>query len=152
MPNTSNPDDQAVKDLFARARTIAVVGLSPNESKDSYRVASYLKSRGYRIIPVNPTVREILGEPSYADLRCIPDAVDVVDVFRRSEYVPEIAEQAAAIGAKALWLQLGITHEQAARIAAQAGLLVVQDACMLVEHKRLSQDGAIDLKPLKGKR
>jgi uncharacterized protein len=137
MTRGSNPDDDTLRALLKRAKTIAVVGLSANPSKDSYHVAEYLKNKGYRIIPVNPSVTEILGEKAWPDLASIPEPVDVVDVFRRPEHVPPIAEQAVAIGASALWLQLGVRNDEAADRAADAGLTVVQDRCMLVEHRRL---------------
>ena len=114
-----------------------MVGLSTDPSRDSRKVAAYLEDKGYKIVPVNPSADEIMGEKSYPDLAAIPEPVDVVDVFMRSERVPEIADQAIAINAKALWLQVGITNEEAARKARDAGLTVVQDACMLVEHSRL---------------
>lgn len=137
MAQHENPLPEEIEKLFSEARTIAVVGLSPDRSRDSNMVASYLQSHGYRIIPVNPKVETILGEKSYPDLKSIPDQIDVVDVFRRPEHVPEIAAQAISAGAKALWLQLGVTNDEAARIAKEAGLVVVQDACMKVEHARL---------------
>jgi predicted CoA-binding protein len=111
--------------------------MSANPSKDSYMVANYLKKHGYRIIPVNPGVDEILGEKSYPDLKSVPEPVDVVDVFRRPEFVPEIAEQAAEIGAKVFWMQFGAESDEAARIARAAGMTVVQGHCMMQEHSRL---------------
>lgn len=126
-----------IEDIVRQARTIAVVGLSPNPERPSYEVASYLKSQGYRIVPVNPTVAEVLGEKSYPDLKSIPEPVDVVDIFRRPEDVPPIVEQAIAIGAKAVWMQLGVVNEEAAHRARQAGLGVVMDRCLMVEHRRL---------------
>jgi uncharacterized protein len=129
--------DKELTDFLRGAKTIAVVGLSANPEKASHRVAAYLKSRGYRIIPVNPAVEEVLGEKSYPDLLSIPEPVDVVDVFRRPEHVPEIADEAIAAGTKFLWLQLGVTNEDAAAKARAAGLTVVQDACLKVEHSRL---------------
>ncbi len=129
--------DDTIRQALSRSKTIAVVGLSPNPEKDSRQVAAYLQRHGYRIIPVNPTVDEVLGEKSYPDLRAVPEAVDIVDVFRRPEAVPEIVEQAIEIGAKILWTQLGIVHEEAAKRAADAGLTVIQDACIKVEHHRL---------------
>lgn len=137
MTKTHNPDDEALKELLTRVKTIAVVGLSADPSKASHNVARYLREQGYRIIPVNPSVDKVLDEKSYPDLKSIPYPVDVVDVFRRPEYVPEVADQAVAIGAKVLWLQLGITHDEAAHKAAEAGLVVVQDACMKQEYDRL---------------
>ena len=124
------------QEILKSSRVIAVVGLSPNHDRPSYRVASYLKEHGYRIIPVNPQHKEILGEPSYADLGSIPQPVDVVDVFRRSEEVPDIVEEAIKIGAKAVWLQEGVINERAATRAKEAGLLVVMDKCMFKEHQK----------------
>ena len=117
--------------------TIAVVGLSPEPDRPSYRVARYLKQQGYRIIPVNPSAKEILGEPCYPDLSSIPEVVDAVDIFRRSEEVPAVVEEAIRIGAKAVWMQEGVIDEAAAARAREAGLLVVMDRCMLKQHRRL---------------
>jgi uncharacterized protein len=130
-------DNDSIRSLLASSRTIAVVGCSADPGRDSHRVAAYLQRAGYRIIPVNPGQSEILGERCYPDLSSIPDelAIDIVDVFRRSEHVPPIAEQAIARGARALWLQLGITHPAAERRAADAGLQVVADRCLKVEHQ-----------------
>ena len=125
-----------IRDLLRSARTIAVVGLSSNPQRPSHEVASYLQSAGYTIIPVNPNETEVLGQKAYARLEDIPVPVDIVDVFRRPEEVPPVAESAIAIRAKALWLQLGIANAEAADKAHRAGLFVVEDACMLVEHKR----------------
>jgi len=124
--------------ILNSSRVVAVVGLSPNPDRPSYRVASYLKEHGYRIIPVNPTAEEIMGEVSYPDLASIPEPVDVVDIFRRSEEVPAIVEDAIKIGAKAVWMQEGVINEQAAARARAAGLLVVMDKCMFKEHQKLS--------------
>ena len=137
MPEIENPHETELKELLSETRTIAVVGLSANESRDSHRVADYLKQNGYRIIPVNPAVETVLGEKSYPDLKSIPETVDVVDVFRRPEHVPEIAAQAVSIGARALWLQLGVRDDESAQRAKEAGLTVIQDACIKVEHSRL---------------
>lgn len=131
------PSDAELRSILGDARTIAVVGLSANPLKDSHDVAAYLQSRGYRIIPVNPSVEEVLGERSYASLLDIPDPVDVVDVFRRAEHTPEIAEQAVAIGAKVLWLQDGIVNEDARRIAEAGGLTVIMGVCIRITNKRL---------------
>ena len=125
-----------IRDLLRSSKTIAVVGLSSNPRRPSHEVASYLQRVGYKIVPVNPNESEVLGEKSYARLEDIPFPVDIVDVFRRPEDVPPIAEAAVAIHAKALWLQQGITNAEAAAKAHAAGLLVVQDACLFVEHKR----------------
>lgn len=126
-----------IEDILKTCKTIAVVGLSPSAERASYGVAAYLKSRGYRIIPVNPTATEVLGERCYADLAAIPEPVDVVEVFRRSEEVLPIVEGAIKIGAKAVWMQLGIVNEEAAARARKAGLKVVMDKCMKVEHGKL---------------
>lgn len=124
-------------DILDSSRTIAVVGLSPEPDRPSYRVARYLKKQGYRIIPVNPGAKEVLGEPCYPDLSSIPGTVDVVDIFRRSEEVPAVVEEAIRIGAKAVWMQEGVIDEAAAARAGEAGLLVVMDRCMLKQHRRL---------------
>jgi predicted CoA-binding protein len=115
-------------------KTIAVVGLSSDPSRPSYGVARYMQRQGYRIIPVNPNEDEVLGEQAYATLRDVPVPVDVVDVFRRSEYVPEVVDDAIAIGAPVLWLQQGVINPQAASRAQAAGLAVVMDRCIKVEH------------------
>jgi len=130
-------NDQEIVALLSSAKTIAVVGLSDNPDRSSFGIARFLQNKGYRIIPVNPVVESVLGEKSYASLTDIPEKVDIVDVFRRSEFVPEIAGQAIAIGAKALWMQLGIVNEEAAQKARDAGLTVVMDHCIGVEHRRL---------------
>ena len=109
------------------SKTIAVVGLSPNPERDSYRVALYLKDAGYRIIPVNPTVDEVLGEKSYPDLKSVPVPIDMVDVFRRSELVPPVVDEAIQVGARFIWMQDGITHEEAAEKARAAGIPVIMD-------------------------
>lgn len=127
-----------IKAMLTKYKNIAVVGLSPDAAKPSHGVAAYLKRAGYRIFPVNPACdREILGEPCYASLDQIPEPVEIVDVFRRSEYVPEVVEQAIAKGAKVVWMQEGVVNEAAATRAVQAGLDVVMDRCILKEHSRL---------------
>ena len=128
--------EDPVQSLLKNCRTIAVVGLSSNRKRASYGVAQYLQSAGYRIIPVNPNEQEVLGEKAVARLEDIRQPVDVVDVFRRPEHVPEIVESAIRIGAKAVWMQEGVVHEQAAERARQAGLLVIMDSCLLKEHAR----------------
>ncbi|MEO5331863.1 MAG: CoA-binding protein [Magnetococcus sp. YQC-5] len=127
--------------LLRQAKVIAVVGLSPKADRASYRVASYLQQAGYRIIPVRPMTAEILGEPCYATLDDIPKEiqVDIVDVFRRAEETPPIAEAAVRIQAKCLWLQSGILNDTALSIVTSVGLLGVQDLCLMVEHRRLAQ-------------
>lgn len=123
---------------FTECRTIAVVGLSPKPHRDSFRVSQYMQAQGYRIIPVNPQASDVLGERAYASLseaaRHVP--IDMVNCFRNAPDIPPIAHDAIAIGAKALWLQIGIAHAQAAAWATQAGLRVVQDRCLMVEHAR----------------
>jgi predicted CoA-binding protein len=121
------------------SRTVAVVGLSSKPDRPSYRVASYLKEQGYKIIPVNPAEKEILGELCYPDIASIPESVDVVDVFRRSKEVLPIVEEAIKIGAKAVWMQEGVINEEAAARAREAGLVVVMDRCMRKEHRKLEK-------------
>jgi predicted CoA-binding protein len=130
-------NDQMMKDILLSARTIASVGLSSNMEKESYWIVSYLKEQGYRIIPVNPTADQILGEKAYPDLESIPEKIDVVQVFRRSEDVPPVVDSAIKIGAKVVWMQEGIVNEEAAQKAREAGLQVVMDACMRMTHRRL---------------
>jgi len=126
-----------MKDILLSAKTVASVGLSSNQQKESYGIASYLKEHGYQVIPVNPTANEILGEKAYPDLASIPEKVDVVQVFRKPEDVPPVVDEAIKIGAKAVWMQEGIVHEEAAQKARDAGLQVVMDACMRGTHRRL---------------
>ena len=121
--------------ILETCRSIAVVGLSPRSERDSHRVASYLQEAGYRIIPVNPRVGEVLGEHAYASLDEIPGDVDLVDVFRRPEEIPELAEAAIRKGVRAFWMQLGIRHAGAAERLRAAGIDVVEDRCTLVEHQ-----------------
>ncbi|MBI4199960.1 MAG: CoA-binding protein [Chloroflexi bacterium] len=130
-------NDQRIRELLEATRTIASVGLSSNPERPSFGVASYLKKQGYRVIPVNPGVERLLGEQAYPDLLSVPDKIDVVQVFRRSEDVPPIVQQAIQVGARAVWMQEGITNEAAAREARAAGLQVVMDRCMREEHRRL---------------
>jgi predicted CoA-binding protein len=127
-----------ISEILQSARTIAVIGLSGKRYRPSYGVAEYLKRAGYRIIPVNPEETEVLGEKCYPDLDSIPEPVDVVDIFRRSEFVPEIVEAAIRKGAKVVWMQEGVIHEEAARRAEEAGLAVVMDRCILKDHRRLA--------------
>jgi predicted CoA-binding protein len=127
-----------IDDVLRSARTIAVVGLSPRRFRPSYGVAEYMKRAGYRIIPVNPNETEIIGETCYPDLDSVPEPVDIVNIFRRSEFVPAIVEAAIRKGAKAVWMQEGVYHEEAARRAEAAGLAVVMDRCILKDHRRLA--------------
>ncbi len=124
-------------EVLRSSRTIAVVGLSSKRWRPSYGVAEYMKRAGYRIIPVNPQETEILGEKCYPDLDSVPEPVDIVDIFRRPEYVPEIVEAAIRKGAKAVWMQEGVVNEEAAHRAESAGLAVAMDHCILKDHRRL---------------
>ena len=130
--------DNELRELITGARTIAVVGLSPKEHRDSHRVAKYLKEQGYRIIPVNPNATEVLGEKAYDSLLDVPEKVDIVDVFRRPDAVDDVARDAVEIGAGTIWMQMGIVNESAADTADHAGLNVVMDRCLMVDHGRLT--------------
>src|ERR1700737_2941840 len=121
----------AIADLLRKSRVIAVVGLSSKKFRPSYGVAEYMQKAGYRIIPVNPNETEVLGEKAYARLADVPEHVDIVDIFRRSEFVPPLVEDAIRMGASAVWMQEGVVHEQAAEKARAAGLIVVMDRCVL---------------------
>jgi predicted CoA-binding protein len=123
-----------VTQILKNYRVVAVVGLSTDPSRPSYQVAQYLQNHGYRIVPVNPGCQEILGEKCYPSLKDIPFEVEVVDIFRKVEAIPAIVDEAIAVGAKAVWLQLGLEEPRAAAKASQAGLRVVQNRCMKVEH------------------
>jgi len=138
MKSASRPaaSDDPVQELLEKCRTIAVVGLSSTRSRASYGVAQYLQSAGYRIIPVNPNVQEVLGEKAVARLEDIREPVDIVDIFRRSEYVADVVDAAIRIGAKAVWMQEGVTDAKAAERARQAGLFVIMDSCILKEHAK----------------
>lgn len=125
--------------ILSDCRTVAVVGVSPDAERPSHGVFCYLRDQGYRVIPVNPRFPRILGETCYPDLAAIPEKVDVVDVFRRSDDVPPIVEQAIAIGARAVWMQRGVVNEAAAGRAREAGLQVVMDKCIKIEHLRMRE-------------
>lgn len=134
----ANPDTREIQDLLSRARTVAVVGLSDREYRTSHAIANALQGFGYRIFPVNPNLSgQILGEEPYATVEDIPDQVDIVDVFRRSEKVMPVAEDAVASGAKVLWMQSGVVNEEAAAYAREHGLTVVMDRCIKVDYARL---------------
>jgi uncharacterized protein len=133
---TSYQDKTVIERILSTCKTIAVVGLSSQPDKAGYYVPAYLQSQGYRIIPVNPTLEQALGEKSYPDLLAVPQPVDLVLIFRRSESVPPFVDQAIQVGARAVWMQLGIVNLSAAQKAEAAGLDVVMDACMMVEHRR----------------
>ncbi|HYK60691.1 MAG TPA: CoA-binding protein [Bryobacteraceae bacterium] len=128
-----------IAEILKSSHTIAVVGLSSNPMRPSNGVAAYLQRAGYRIIPVNPKESEVLGEKCYARLEDIPEKIDIVDIFRRSEYVPEIVESAIRLGAKTVWMQEGVIHEEAAERARNAGLKVVMDRCTLKEHRKMER-------------
>jgi len=130
-------DDATLRQIFDNSRTIAVVGCSSNPERPGNYVARYLKERGYRVIPVNPAEKELIGETCYPSLRDIPEPVDIVDCFRRAEEIPAIVEDAIAIGAKIIWMQLGIINEAAAKRAEEAGLKVVMNRCPKIEIPRL---------------
>jgi predicted CoA-binding protein len=130
-------DIAGLRRILAQTRTLAVVGLSAQWYRPSYFAAKYMQDHGYRIIPVNPRYDEVLGERCYPDVRAIPEPVDLVDCFRRAEDIPPIADAAIAIGAKVLWMQLGIVNDEAARRASDAGLDVVMNRCVKIEHARL---------------
>jgi hypothetical protein len=125
------------ENLLRHAKTIAVLGLSSSPWRPSYGVSEYMQSVGYRIVPVNPKETEVLGEKAFATLDDVPVAVDIVNVFRQSQFVPEIVEAAIRIGAKGVWLQEGVVHEEAAQKAREAGLDVVMDRCILKEHRKM---------------
>ncbi|HEY6344656.1 MAG TPA: CoA-binding protein [Bryobacteraceae bacterium] len=127
-----------IPEILKSSRTIAVVGLSSNPMRPSNGVAAYLQRAGYRVIPVNPNESEVLGEKCYARLEDVPEKIDVVDIFRRSECVPEIVESAIRVGAKTVWMQEGVVNQQAAERARAAGLEVVMDRCTLKEHRKLT--------------
>jgi hypothetical protein len=132
-----NPSDEEIRALLERSRTIAVVGLSPRPERDSNRIARYLIEQGYRVLGVRPGYEEILGRPCYPKLADVPEKIDLVNVFRRPVFVPGHAAEAVSARAGALWLQLGVIHQQAALVAKQAGMTVVMDRCIMVEHDRL---------------
>ena len=137
MSTFENPSDTTIREILATPRTIAVVGCSPDPDRDSHRIAALLKAKGHRVIPVNPSCQEVLGERCFASVRDIPEPVEMVDVFRRPEFVDQVADDAIAAGAKILWLQLDVINEPAARKAQDAGLMVVMDRCPAIEYRRL---------------
>src|ERR1700730_18000113 len=136
LPDGVDLGADPIAEILKRYHTIGVVGLSSNPARPSYGVAQYVQSAGYRIIPVHPNEREVRGEKSYAHLGDVPEKIEIVDIFRRTEEVPPAVEGAIQIGAKVVWMQLGIEHQGAAEKARAAGLIVVMDSCILVEHKR----------------
>lgn len=138
-----NPPSQEIKEILSRYRTIAVVGLSPKEERDSNQVARYLMEQGYTIVPVNPGQKEILGKACFKTLKDIPFQVDVVDLFLNPARVPAAVDEAVEIGAKVVWMQLGIIHKEAAERAVEAGLRVVMNHCMKQEHEKLMSLGPL---------
>jgi uncharacterized protein len=137
-----NPTDQEIHAILSKPTTVAVMGCSDNPARDSLRIAILLRDKGFRVIPVNPQLKpealiDVLGERCYADLASIPEPVEIVDVFRRSEFVAEVADQAIAKGARVLWCQLGVIDLDAARKAQAAGMTVVMDRCPAIEYRRL---------------
>jgi predicted CoA-binding protein len=136
LPDGAPDSADSIADILKKYKAIAVVGLSSDPSRPSHGVASYLKSAGYRIIPVNPNEREVLGERSYARVEEVPEKIGIVDIFRRPEDVPPVVDGAIRAGAKVVWMQLGIENAAAGEKARAAGITVVMDACLLVEHKK----------------
>ena len=134
----SYEEQQTIEKILREARTVATVGLSDDTSKPAHTVPAYLQSQGYRVIPVNPTIETALGEKAYAALADVPEPIDVVQIFRRSDYVGPIVDEAIRVGAKAVWMQMGIADEEAAARARAAGLDVVMNQCMRVQHIRWS--------------
>jgi uncharacterized protein len=139
LPDGASPSADPIFDILTKYKTIAVVGLSSNPARPSYGVTEYLQSSGYQIIPVNPNETDVLGEPSYARLEDVPRKIEIVDIFRRAAEVPPAVDAAIRVGAKVVWMQLGIVNEAAAEKARAAGITVVMDACMLIEHKKRRQ-------------
>lgn len=131
-----NASGEEVVQILKSSRTVAVVGISHKPERDSHMVARYLKEHGFKIIPVNPKYREVLGEPCYPDLASVPDHIDVVDIFRNVDAIPGIVDEAIAAGADTIWMQLGLVHNDSAQKAREAGLKVVMNKCIKVEHAR----------------
>lgn len=129
-----NPSSEEIRAILKKYKTVAVVGLSPKPQRDSHKVAKYLKENSYMVVPVNPGQKEILGEKCYPNLKSIPFPIDLVDIFRKPEAIPPVVEDAIEIGAKVVWMQLGLAHNQAADKARKAGLQVVMNKCIKIEH------------------
>jgi hypothetical protein len=140
LPQSAPPSADPIFDILTKYKTIAVVGLSSNPTRPSYAVTEYMQSSGYHIIPVNPNETDVLGEPSYADLEEVPQKIEIVNIFRRAEDIPPVVEAAIRVGAKVVWMQQGIANEPAAERARAAGITVVMDACIFIEHKRRRQN------------
>ncbi len=133
-----NPPGKEIIDILKESRTIAIVGCSPKTNRDSYKVAKYLLDHGYKVIPVRPAINTILDQKTYPDLKSIPESVDIVDIFRRPDTIPEICEDAVKIGAKIVWMQAGLASSKGAKIARDKGLKVIQSKCIMVEHSKIS--------------
>src|SRR6266849_324438 len=140
LPCDAKCGADTVTGILKSCKTIAVVGLSSNPMRPSYGVTEYMQCAGYRIIPVNPNETEVLGEKSYARLEDVPEKIDIVNVFRRAEDVPTVVESAIRVGAKVVWMQSGIENEAAAEKARWAGMIAIEDACILVEHRRRAKE------------
>jgi len=140
LPDYPNPPEE-IEEILRECRKIAVVGLSPKESRDSNRVARYLMEQGYEIVPINPGQREILGKTCYKSLKDIPFQVDMADLFLNPTRVPQAVDQAIEIGVNAVWMQLGVIHNEAAEKVKQAGIRLVVNRCIMTEHRRLSENG-----------
>ena len=136
LPDGAKASADPILEILKKYKTIAVVGVSSDPARPSYEVSEYMQQAGYRIIPVNPNETGVLGEKSYARLEDVPEKIEIVDVFRKAEDVPPVAEAAIRVGAQVLWMQLGIENAEAAEKAREAGLVVIEDACMFVEHRR----------------
>jgi uncharacterized protein len=139
LPDRATPSGDPIFDILTKYKRIAVVGLSSNPARPSYGVTEYIQASGYQIVPVNPHETDVLGEPSYARLEDVPQKIEIVNIFRRAEEVPPVVDAAIQVGAKVVWMQLGIANETAAEKARAAGLTVVMDACLLIEHKKRRQ-------------
>ncbi len=140
MKSGASAGEDPITEILRTCTTIAVVGLSSNPMRPSHGVAEYMQSAGYRIIPVNPNEKEVLGEKSWARLEEVPEKIELVDIFRRPEEVAAVVESAIRVGAKAVWMQLGIENDEAAEKARRAGLVAIEDACILVEHRRRARE------------
>jgi len=132
-----NATSEEIKDILTESKTIAIVGLSQNPDRDSHKVAQYLLKNGYKIVPVNPAYDEVLGEKSYPSVKDVPFAIDIVDIFRKPDVIPGLVDEAIEKKAKTVWMQLGLSHNQAAKKATEAGLKVVQNKCMKIEHYKM---------------
>jgi predicted CoA-binding protein len=139
LPEGAAPSADPIFDILTKYKRIAVVGLSSNPARPSYGVTEYMQSAGYQIAPVNPNETDVLGEPSYASLEDVPQKIEIVDIFRCPEEVPPVVDAAIRAGAKVIWMQQGIVNEAAAEKARAAGITVVMDACLLIEHKKRRQ-------------